>query len=86
MPPERRTTTLGSHDTKSTHEGVRIRPASEQDWPHIYPFFASIVAEGRTYAYPENLSSEEARTYWMADPPGLTVFVSEPQTHGDCFR
>jgi L-amino acid N-acyltransferase YncA len=60
--------------------GVLIRPATEKDWPQIYPFFAAIVAEGRTYAYPENLSSEEARTYWMQKPPGLTIVAVQDDT------
>ena len=39
---------------------MEIRPARADDWPSIYPIFAAIVAEGRTYAYPEGLSSDEA--------------------------
>ena len=50
-----------------------IREAVEQDWPRIYPFFSDIVAAGRTYAYPEDLSLEDARAWWMAQPPGHTV-------------
>lgn len=50
-----------------------IRDADEKDWPSIYPIFAEIVAAGRTYAYPENLSRDDARSYWMAGPPGRTV-------------
>jgi GNAT superfamily N-acetyltransferase len=50
-----------------------IRPAREDDWPEIYPFFAAIVADGRTYAYPEGLSSDEARALWMEQPSGRTV-------------
>jgi GNAT superfamily N-acetyltransferase len=50
-----------------------IREAVEQDWPRIYPFFSDIVIAGRTYAYPEDLSFEEARPYWMEEPPGRTV-------------
>jgi L-amino acid N-acyltransferase YncA len=50
-----------------------LRDAVERDWPAIYPIFAAIVAEGKTYAYPEQLTSEEARAYWMVDPPGRTV-------------
>ena len=50
-----------------------IREADEGDWPAIYPIFAAIVAEGRTYAYPEGLSSEEARILWMQSPPVRTV-------------
>jgi len=60
-------------------ETVRIREAAEHDWPQIYPFF-SIVAEGRTYTYPENLSSEGARTYWMQGPPGRTVVAVDAGT------
>lgn len=50
-----------------------IRTATDQDWTLIHPFFADIVAEGRTYAYPEDLTSEAARALWMEGPPGLTV-------------
>lgn len=50
-----------------------IRDAREQDWEQIYPFFSAIVAAGETYAYPENLSLEDAREYWIATPPGRTV-------------
>jgi GNAT superfamily N-acetyltransferase len=52
---------------------VTIRVAGEQDWPRIYPFFRSIVAAGETYAFPEDLSLEDARPWWMAEPPGQTV-------------
>ncbi len=52
---------------------MRIRDAVERDWPAIYPIFITIVAAGQTYAYPEQLSSEEARAYWMPGPPARTV-------------
>jgi L-amino acid N-acyltransferase YncA len=52
---------------------VLIRPATEGDWPQIWPFFARIVAEGETYAYPDPITSEAARALWMEPPPGLTV-------------
>ena len=50
-----------------------IRPVQEGDWEQIFPFFAAIVAAGETYAYPEDLSSADARAYWVATPPGQTV-------------
>jgi len=56
---------------------VLIRDATEGDWPAIYPFFREIVAAGRTYAYPEDLSSDEARRYWMTDPPHRTIVATE---------
>jgi L-amino acid N-acyltransferase YncA len=52
---------------------VIIRPMIDGDWEQIYPFFHAIVAAGETYAYPEDLSSADARRYWVAAPPGRTV-------------
>ena len=54
-----------------------IRDATERDWPAIYPFFREIVAAGHTYAYPENLSSDEARRFWMTGPPDRTAVAVE---------
>jgi len=57
---------------------VIIRQATDQDWPRIYPFYAAIMAEGKTYAFPEGQSLDEARPWWMEPPPGQTV-VAEDQ-------
>jgi L-amino acid N-acyltransferase YncA len=56
---------------------VLIRTATDDDWPDIYPIFDAIVEEGRTYAYPEGLTSDEAQSYWMSAPPGHTVVAIE---------
>ena len=55
----------------------RIRPATEDDWPRIWPFFREIVRAGETYAFPENLTLETGRGWWMEQPPGLTVVLEE---------
>jgi GNAT superfamily N-acetyltransferase len=52
---------------------VEIRVATDEDWPSIYPIYAQIMAEGRTYAFPERQSPEEAKPWWMEQPPGQTV-------------
>jgi ribosomal protein S18 acetylase RimI-like enzyme len=52
---------------------VQIRGAIGADWPAIYPIFDAVVTAGRTYAYPEGLALEEARSLWMEQPPGRTV-------------
>ena len=57
-----------------------IRPATDEDWPQIHPVFAAVVAEGRTYAYPDGLASEQARALWMAEPPGTTVVAVDADT------
>ncbi|MGX4652231.1 N-acetyltransferase family protein [Micromonospora sp. SCSIO 07396] len=57
-----------------------IRDAEDGDWPAIYPFFSEIVAQGRTYAFPENLSLEQGRGWWMESPPGCTVVAVDGST------
>jgi GNAT superfamily N-acetyltransferase len=52
---------------------VRIRDATDDDWPHIYPFYAQIMDEGRTYAATPGQSLQEARPGWMEPPPGHVV-------------
>jgi GNAT superfamily N-acetyltransferase len=52
---------------------VDLRPATEQDWPRIWPFFDQIVLAGETYAYPAGLTLETARSLWMERPPAQTV-------------
>jgi GNAT superfamily N-acetyltransferase len=59
---------------------VMIREFAADDWPQIYPFFSAIVAAGQTYAYPEGLPVEAARSYWVAAPPGHTVVAVDGQT------
>jgi GNAT superfamily N-acetyltransferase len=59
---------------------VIIRVATDGDWPRIWPFFDAIVAAGETYAYPEGLSSQEARSVWMEPPPGQTVVAVDGDT------
>lgn len=56
-----------------------IRPVQAHDWDQIYPIFSTIVAAGETYAYPESLSSAQARDVWIAEPPGRTVVAVEDQ-------
>lgn len=50
-----------------------VRPIEDPDWPAFFPVFRDVVASGETYAYPEGLTSEEARALWVERPPGLTV-------------
>lgn len=50
-----------------------IRPIAESDWDRVFAIFRATVAEGDTYAYPEDLTSEQARALWIEGPPGETV-------------
>ena len=57
-----------------------IRPARAEDWPQIWPFFARIVSAGETYAYPDDLTEETARPWWMEEPPGRTFVAVKDGT------
>ncbi len=52
---------------------LTVRPATDDDWPAIWPFFDEIVQAGETYAFPLDLTRETARPWWMEQPPGRTL-------------
>ena len=54
-----------------------IRPATDLDWPGIWPFFAATVAAGETYAYPPDITREQGRTLWLEPPPGAAVVLED---------
>jgi GNAT superfamily N-acetyltransferase len=56
---------------------VIIRPATDDDWPRIWPFFAAIVDAGETYAFPTDLTPATAAPWWLEQPPGQTVVAVE---------
>jgi L-amino acid N-acyltransferase YncA len=51
---------------------TEIRAFTASDWPAVFAIFTDIVAQGDTYAYPDGLSSDEARDLWVASAPGET--------------
>jgi L-amino acid N-acyltransferase YncA len=61
---------------------VEIRVATDEDWPAIYRVYAPIMAAGRTYAFPERQSLDEAKPWWMEPPPGRTVVAIEEGEDG----
>lgn len=54
-----------------------IRTMTEADWPQVWEFFDPIVQDGETYAYPLDLTSEQARVLWTVAPPGRTVVLEQ---------
>jgi L-amino acid N-acyltransferase YncA len=52
---------------------VRIREATEDDWPRIWPVFTEVVQAGETYAYDPDLSFDQARRLWLLSSPSRTV-------------
>ena len=54
-----------------------IRAATDADWPQIWPFFDAIVTDGQTYAYPDDLTLDTARSLWLEPAPGHAVVATE---------
>ncbi|MFD6175972.1 MULTISPECIES: GNAT family N-acetyltransferase [unclassified Isoptericola] len=59
--------------TADTRAALTIRPATDDDWPSLWPIVEAVVREGETYVYPLDLTSEQAREIWMERAPGATV-------------
>jgi len=53
-----------------------IRIAEEQDFDSIWPIFSGIVSAGETYAYPLDITRDEAKSLWM-DLPRETYVLTE---------
>ena len=51
---------------------------TEEDWPQVWPFFDEIVQAGETYAYPLDLTSEQAHALWTPPAPAQTVVYEGP--------
>jgi L-amino acid N-acyltransferase YncA len=52
---------------------VVVRRIEDEDWGRVYEIFTGVIAEGETYAYREDVTSEMARSLWITGPPGETV-------------
>ena len=56
---------------------MRIREATPEDWPAIWPIFREIVAAGETYAWERDMPEAEARGMWFAPPPDRVIVSVE---------
>jgi L-amino acid N-acyltransferase YncA len=58
---------------------IRIRDASPEDWPAIWPFMREIVAAGETFSWDTDTSEEEARAGWLrpGEASGFTVVATD---------
>ncbi|MFI0720830.1 GNAT family N-acetyltransferase [Streptomyces sp. NPDC021224] len=56
-----------------------IGEATDRDWPAVWPFFQRIITEGETFTYPPDLTSEQARDWWMVAEPFRTVVAVDDE-------
>lgn len=61
---------------RPTPAELRLRTATADDWPAIWPIWHRVVSTGRTYTYDPGTREEVARALWMAPPPAC-VFVAD---------
>ncbi|GAO38913.1 putative acetyltransferase [Sphingomonas changbaiensis NBRC 104936] len=54
---------------------MRIRSATDADWPKIWLILEPVIRAGEAYALPVDMDEADARAYWFA--PGHDVFVAE---------
>jgi L-amino acid N-acyltransferase YncA len=54
---------------------LAIRLATAGEWPAIWKIFHEVVAAGDTYAYPPEITEQDARATWFA--PSCRVYVAE---------
>jgi len=52
---------------------VEIRAAVPGDWPGIWAILAPVVAAGRTYTYPRDMTADEGRSAWLLPPPWVVL-------------
>jgi GNAT superfamily N-acetyltransferase len=50
-----------------------VRAATSDDWAQIWPFYSAIVADGETYAFDPDQSSDDARAGWFGDHAVVAV-------------
>lgn len=55
---------------------MNIREATREDFDQIWPIFREIAVAGETYAYPRDITKEQAINQWL-DVPGKTFVVEE---------
>jgi ribosomal protein S18 acetylase RimI-like enzyme len=62
-----------------------IRKIGADEFVRVWPFFQAIVAAGDTYAYPLDMSLEQARAIWTTPPARCFVAERDGQVLG-CYR
>jgi L-amino acid N-acyltransferase YncA len=70
-------THIVSRVTPTASEGLEFRPATDEDWPAIWPIWHEVTAAGDTFAYDPATTSEDARRGWLAAAPEETWVAAD---------
>jgi L-amino acid N-acyltransferase YncA len=64
---------------------MKIREATGNDFERIWPIFEEIVRAGETYAYPMDISKDEAKGLWIDYPRKTFVFEDDDGIMGTYY-
>ena len=56
---------------------VKIRFFEESDWPDVWHIIEPVFRAGETYAFPRDISEEEAHKAWISSPKVTYVAVDQ---------
>ena len=56
---------------------ITIRPFKENDWAALWRIIEPVFRAGETYAFPRDISEEEARKIWVLIPKATYVAVNQ---------
>jgi ribosomal protein S18 acetylase RimI-like enzyme len=62
--------------------GLRLRTATADDWPAIWPIWHRVVSAGETYTYDPATPEAVARALWMGPPPAAVFVADRPDRPG----
>lgn len=66
-------------------QDMNIREATSQDFEQIWPIFSEIAAAGETYAYPRDVTREQAASFWLDAPRKTYIAEDEGKIYGTYF-
>lgn len=64
---------------------MSIREITEADFEQVWPIFREIVAAGETYAFPPEMTREQAYALWVQTPRKTFVFEDRGSILGSYF-
>jgi len=64
---------------------ITIRPATDKDWPGLWPLLKEVFSQGATYAFDPDISEEEARQVWLTGPRACYVAVNNTAIVGSYY-
>ena len=56
---------------------IKIRSYNNNDWPRVWQIIEPVFRAGETYAFPRNISEEEAHKAWVLAPRATYVAVDK---------